>query len=97
LLLYLLLVVVIKDVVADAPLGGVSEADEAEVDSRSSHTQDATGVKDGVNGGNIDKDDTVGSDDAVDIFLDSSVIDEGDGVDANSDAQRRRFDSTVDF
>ena len=83
--------------VAEAPLVGVNnDDDDADVDSRSNHAEDVTGVNDGVNGVRSDIDETVDSEEAVDIFNDSSVMSDDDG-DANSDAQRRRFDRTVDF
>ena len=90
--------VVISDaVVAEAPLVGVNDDDDADVDSLSSHADDVTGVNDGVSGVRSDIDETVDSEEAVDIFNDSSVIDDDGDGDANSEAQRRRFDSTVDF
>jgi hypothetical protein len=86
---YLLFVVRTNGLDEFAPLGGVA----GDADSRSSQTDDDTGVNDGVRGVNSDQDELVERDDADDIFRDSSVMED----DANSAAHRRRFDKTVDF
>jgi hypothetical protein len=82
-------VVEAKELAEAVPLPAMT----GDADSLSSQGDDVTGVRDGVSGVSSEKEDTVDSDDAVDILRDSSD-DDSSGV---GQQRRRRFDSTVDF
>ena len=93
-MLYLLFVVDVIDGIDVAPLDEVIDGTDTD-ESLSRKSDDVTGVSEGVNGATNDETDF--SDEAVDIFDDSSASEDDDDTDANSEVQRRRFDKTVDF